>query len=40
MAFAQGSRSSLSYIVESTFGTTPSGNFINLPFTTPRHEPY
>ena len=34
MAFAQGSRSSLSYIVESTFGTTPSGNFINLPFTT------
>lgn len=34
MAFAQGSRSSLSYIVESTFGTTPSGNFTNLPFTT------
>ena len=34
MAFAQGSRSSLSFIVESTFGTTPSGNFINLPFTT------
>ena len=34
MAFAQGSRSSLSYIVESTFGTTPSGNFLNLPFTT------
>ena len=34
MAFAQGSRSSLSYIVESTFGTTPSGNFINLPFST------
>jgi hypothetical protein len=33
MAFAQGSRSSLSYIVESTFGTTPAGNFINLPFT-------
>lgn len=34
MAFAQGSRSSLSYIVESTFGTTPAGDFINLPFTT------
>jgi len=34
MAFAQGSRSSLSYIVESTFGTTPAGNFQNLPFTT------
>lgn len=34
MAFAQGSRSSLSYIVESTFGTTPAGNFINLPFST------
>ena len=33
MAFAQGSRSSLSYIVESTFGTTPAGNFQNLPFT-------
>jgi len=33
MAFAQGSRSSLSYIVESTFGTTPVGNFQNLPFT-------
>jgi hypothetical protein len=33
MAFAQGSRSSLSYIVESTFGTTPAGNFTNLPFT-------
>lgn len=33
MAFAQGSRSSLSYVVESTFGTTPSGNFITLPFT-------
>jgi len=34
MAFAQGSRSSLSYIVENTFGTTPaSGNFKNLPFT-------
>lgn len=34
MAFAQGSRSSLSYIVESTFGTTPTGNFISLPFST------
>lgn len=34
MPFAQGSRSSLSYIVESTFGTTPAGNFINLPFST------
>ena len=33
MAFASGSRSSLSYIVESTFGTTPAGNFTNLPFT-------
>mgnify|MGYP003629790406 CR=1 FL=1 len=33
MAFAQGSRSSLSYIVESTFGTTPVGNFQNIPFT-------
>ena len=31
--FAQGSRSSLSYITESTFGVTPSGNFQNLPFT-------
>jgi hypothetical protein len=34
MAFAQGSRSSLSYIVESTFGTTPDSNFTNLPFST------
>lgn len=32
--FAQGSRSSLSFIVESTFGTTPAGNFTNLPFST------
>jgi hypothetical protein len=31
--FSQGSRSSLSYIVETTFGTTPVGNFKNLPFT-------
>ena len=28
------SRSSLSFIVESTFGTTPAGNFTNLPFST------
>jgi len=34
MAFAQGSRSSLSYVVETTFGTTPSTDFINLPFST------
>lgn len=34
MAFSQGSRSSLSYIVESTFGTTPSGNFTSIPFST------
>ena len=34
MAFAQGSRSSLSYVVEATFGTTPAGNFTNLPFST------
>ena len=34
MAFAQGSRSSLSFVTESTFGTTPAGNFINLPFST------
>jgi hypothetical protein len=33
MAFAQGSRSSLSYIEESTFGVTPADNFKNLPFT-------
>jgi hypothetical protein len=32
--FAQGSRSSLSYVVEATFGTTPDGNFLNLPFST------
>jgi hypothetical protein len=32
--FAQGSRSSLSYITEVTFGTTPAGNFQNLPFST------
>lgn len=34
MAFAQGSRSSLSFITEVTFGTTPAGNFTNLPFST------
>ena len=34
MAFSQGSRSSLSFITESTFGTTPAGNFANLPFST------
>ena len=32
--FAQGSRSSLSYITEATFGTTPAGSFNNLPFST------
>lgn len=34
MPFSQGSRSSLSYITESTFGTTPAGNFQNIPFST------
>jgi len=34
MAFAQGSRSSLSFVTEATFGTTPAGNFTNLPFST------
>lgn len=33
MAFAQGSRSGLSYIKETTFGVTPAGNFKALPFT-------
>jgi hypothetical protein len=32
--FAQGSRSGLSYIVESTFGTTPSGSFTPIPYNT------
>jgi hypothetical protein len=32
--FAQGSRSSLSFLTEVTFGTTPAGNFKNLPFST------
>jgi len=34
MSFAQGSRSGLSYIVESTFGTTPAGNFTAIPYNT------
>lgn len=34
MPFAQGSRTRLSYIAESTYGTTPTGNFTELPFTT------
>ena len=34
MAFAQGSRSGLSYIEEVTYGTTPAGNFTSIPFTT------
>jgi hypothetical protein len=35
MAFSQGSRSSLAYIAETTFGTTPSTpTFANLPFNT------
>lgn len=34
MAFAQGSRTNLSYIVESTYGTTPAGNFTKLPINT------
>jgi len=31
MAFSQGSRSGLSYITETTFGTTPVGNFTAIP---------
>jgi hypothetical protein len=34
MPFAQGSRTRLSYIEEVTFGTTPAGDFTELPFTT------
>ena len=34
MAFAQGSRSGLSYINEVTFGTTPAGNFKDIPYNT------
>lgn len=33
-SFAQGSRSGLSYTEETTFGTTPSGNFTALPYNT------
>mgnify|MGYP000666369126 CR=1 FL=1 len=34
MPFSQGSRTRLSFLTESTFGTTPAGNFQELPFTT------
>lgn len=34
MAFSQGSRTRLSFLPEVTFGTTPGGNFTELPFTT------
>jgi len=34
MAFAQGSRSGLSYIEETTFGTTPAGPFTAIPYNT------
>lgn len=34
MAFSRGSRSGLSYITETTFGTTPAGSFNPLPYTT------
>ena len=34
MAFAQGSRTRLSFITETTYGTTPAGNFTELPFST------
>jgi hypothetical protein len=34
MPFSQGSRSSLSFVTEVTFGTTPAGDFTNLPFST------
>jgi hypothetical protein len=34
MAFAQGSRTRLSYIPEVTFGVTPAGNFTEIPFNT------
>lgn len=34
MSFSQGSRTRLSFLTESTFGTTPAGNFQELPFTT------
>ena len=34
MAFSQGSRTRLSFLPEVNFGTTPAGNFTELPFTT------
>ena len=34
MPFSQGSRTRLSYIPEVTFGTTPAGNFTEIPFNT------
>ena len=34
MPFSQGSRTRLSFVPEVTFGTTPVGNFTELPFTT------
>jgi hypothetical protein len=34
MPFAQNSRSGLSYVTEVTFGTTPAGNLISLPYNT------
>jgi len=34
MAFAQGSRTRLSYIEEVTYATTPAGNFTEIPFNT------
>jgi hypothetical protein len=34
MSFSQGSRTRLSFLPEVTFGTTPAGNFTELPFTT------
>ena len=34
MAFAQGSRSGLAYVTESSFGTRSSNNLIDLPYTT------
>lgn len=34
MAFSQGSRTRLSFLAESTYGTTPGGNFQEIPFTT------
>jgi len=34
MSFSQGSRTRLSFLTESTYGTTPAGNFQELPFST------